>query len=272
MTGPSGTYYGIPIGSKQNNTDPSGSADSYFKDMLIDNEGTQFYRILIRIACAHLMGQPFSQAFIREDTVKSDLENCDLSAQIIDSLSLNDMTQIDGPSGEVVDISLGTQNNVLQTIYEQLLRVNNFDMGREPDQSGNDKGILRELVFRPGNIVTFYIRPRMFFVIDTGLGSANVSKVLGNDLSIKDSSSTTMNVNQEQTEAEKLFNSLFSTNGSSANPIGYKWLAGRGTPEGSAELNQWQTNLTRSDILTQLNSKGAAGMFDGHIWKVEVQL
>jgi len=274
VTGPSGTFFGIPIGAKQNVDDPSGSEDSYYNIMFIDNIGTQFHKILIRIACIHLMGQPFSQAFIRENSVENDLKNCDLSKQIIESFELNTLNTVAGPSGSVVDISLGKQNNVLQTIYEQLLRVNNYAMGVEPDisNSSDEKGVLRELSFREGNIVTFYIRPRLFLVIDASLGSEKIDDAIGSNTAIKDSSSSNISINKAQTAANKLFDSIFSTNSSSANPIGYKWLVGRGTPTDNAKLNQWQTNLTKAGVQTQLNNKGASSMFDGHIWKIEVEL
>jgi len=137
----------------------------------------------------------------------------------------------------------------LQTIYEQLLRVNNYAMGIDPDisNSSDEKGVLRELSFRTGNTVTFYIRPRLFFVIDTSLGSEKIDNALGNNSAIKDSSSTNILINKKQTAANKLFDSIFSTNSSSANPIGYKWLVSRGTPTDNATLNQWQTNLKLTD-------------------------
>ena len=274
VTGPSGTFFGIPIGSKQNADDPSGSADSYYNTIFIDNNGSQFHKILIRTACIHLMGQPFSQAFIRENTVESDLKACDLSAQLIDSFNLNNLNEIAGTSGESVQLNLGKKNTVLQTIYEQLLRVNNYAMGIDPDEDSTDntKGILRELSFRPGNVVTFYIRPSLYFVIDTTLGSAKIDEAIGSETVIKDNSSGNISINKAQTAANKLFDSIFSTNSSSANPIGYKWLVSRGTPDGTAKLNQWQTNLTKSSVQTQLTSKGASSMFDGHIWKIEVTL
>ena len=271
---------GIPIGSAQSDTtnhDGTGSsqANDFFSDPMIDNNGTLFHKILIRVACAHLMGHPFSQAFIQEQTVESDLKSCDLSGQVVSSFSLNSLNKVTTATGSSHDKNDGVTNSVLQTIFEQLLRVNKHTMTQRSDQDGIDdtndnNGVLRELLFEQDNVVTFYIRPRLFFKVDSSLGGSAISNALGNSLATSDGGDGVDSNSANLTAADRLFNSIFSTNSSETAPEGYKWLAGRGT--GTPELNQWQSNLTTADVQSELSSKQAQAMLDGHIWKIEVTL
>ena len=271
---------GIPIGSAQSDTtnhDGTGSnqANDFFSDPMIDNNGTFFHKILIRVACAHLMGHPFSQAFIQEQTVENDLKSCDLSGQVVSSFSLDSLNKVTTATGSSHDKNDGVTNSVLQTIFEQLLRANGHTMTGRTDQDGiddnvDDNGILRELVFEQYNVVTFYIRPRLFFKVDGALGGSAISNVLGNSLATSDGGDGVDSNSANLTAADRLFNSIFSTNSSETAPEGYKWLAGRGT--GTPALNQWQTNLTTADIQSELSSNQAQAMLDGHIWKIEVTL
>jgi len=226
------------------------------------------------------MGHPFTQGYIKENTVQTDLLACDISGQVeehfgLGASGLNSVTTVGAP----VNKSEGKTNDVLQTIYEQLLRINSEEMQQGPDQSGNSSGdaavgILRQLIFKTGNVVTFYIRPRLLFELDVGVGSTAFTSAVGNALGISGDT-----INNAQVAAQDIFNKIFSTNDSATDPLGYKWLAGRG--ESGVGLNQWQTNLSKTgNVLAELNAREAldgttttvVGMLDAHIWKIEVTL
>ena len=276
--GVSANAYGVPIGSLQG-SDASGVQSNYFSSEFIDNNGSAFYKILIRIASAHLMGHPFSQAFIEENTVQSDLKACDISSQFIDSFDLDTIGRVAGGVGQTVSLANGKSNTVLQTIYEQLLRVNLVEMGGASTTDSETQGITNSLVFKPTNTVTFFIRPRLFFVMDTSLGSQGMNSAVGDALGIDGTGfdNTQVSGDGDQTSNPNnanitLFNQIFSTNGDGSSPEGYKWLAGR-TRHPDGTLNQWQSNYSKKDdVLKELNAKGASGMLDGHVWKIVVKL
>ena len=258
-----GTQYGIPIGVRQTSTIGGNTTGTWYNDPFIDGDGTEFHKILIRVAAAHLMGHPFSQAFIQENTIKSDLENCDISGQINTHMKLSTLNT--AAAGDVVQDSNGVQVPALQSIYEQLLRHNTSDMSGQ-DQSANDTaaGIACPLVFSSGNTVTFYVRPRLFLDIDLSGGISNMSTALGNALGI---SGNTFNSDLSGTKTE-MFNTIFSADPSSAG-VGYKWLAGRG--DGHNSLSQWATNLAWDGDVSG-ESGNAIAMLDAHVWRINITL
>ena len=262
--------YGIPIGALQTTDDPSGTQANYYDGAFIDSDGTEFHKILIRIAAAHLMGHPFAQGFIQENSVKDDLKACDLSNQIINSFDLDNLTQTTVDT-RIADAS-GTHVPVLQSIYEQLLNKNTSDMSGQ-DQSGAVFGITKSLVFKAGNVVSFYIRPRLFFKVDTAAGISKLGgAAVGNVLGI---SGTTLNTDLSGGGGRTLFNEIFSINNSPTDPTGYRWLVGRGDSTVSPKINQWQTNLdVDGDISGQLGYSADTrhGMLDAHIWKIDITL
>ena len=262
--------YGIPIGALQTTDDPSGTQANYYDGAFIDSDGTEFHKILIRVAAAHLMGHPFAQGFIQENSVKDDLKACDLSNQIINSFDLDNLTQTTVDT-RIADAS-GTHVPVLQSIYEQLLNKNIVDMSGQ-DQSGAVFGVTKSLVFKTGNVVSFYIRPRLFFKVDTAAGISKMGgAAVGNALGI---SGTTLNTDLSGGGGRTLFNEIFSINNSPTNPTGYRWLVGRGDSDVSPKINQWQTNLEiDDDISGQLaySADTRHGMLDAHIWKIDITL
>ena len=267
-------YYGIPIGALQHD-DLSKNTSNYFDSTFIDNDGEQFHRILIRVAATHLMGHPFAQGFIQEDSVLSDLKACDLSAQLIEHFELNDLS-LCTVNTRHADTS-GRHVNILQTIYEQLLNRNTVDMsnnsgilGQGGDQSGNVHGVTCPLVFKAGNVVSFYIRPRLFFNMDVAAGVQNMSNAVGNALGI---SGNSINSDMSGNGGTSLFNQIFSTNTSSTDPSGYLWVAGRtGAHFADTALNQWQTNLKLTGPLSNGQMTNKHAMLDGHIWRIDITL
>ena len=269
---PGGTLtkrYGIPYGIKQTSNDASNSSSCWYSDKFIDGDGTQFHKILVRIASTHLMGHPFSQGFIQENTIANDLARSDLSGQIRTHFGLNNLSDVS--NGAVVSDASGKQIAALQTIYEQLLRHNLSDMSgvdqssNPLDSSGIDPsyGVACPLVFSYGNTVTFYVRPRLYLDIDQSGGIQNMSEAVGNALGISGSQFS------GDTSGTKLqmFNQIFSTNNNATSPEGYKWLAGRG----GETLNQWNTNLAFDGPVAD-QSGGAIAMFDAHVWRINVTL
>tara|TARA_B100000795_G_scaffold125047_3_gene93327 strand:- start:3785 stop:4906 length:1122 start_codon:yes stop_codon:yes gene_type:complete len=258
--------YGIPIGINQVNAsdvDQSGTANAWYTDAFIDSDGTEFHKILLRVAATHLMGHPFSQGFIQENTIKTDLQNCDLSGQINTHLKLDTLST--ATVGTAIDPVNGKQVQILQTIYEQLLMHNMSDMSGS-DQSGSDTmvGFPRELVFKALNTVTFYVRPRLFLNVDVSGGISSMSTAVGNALGI---SGSQFSADLSGTKLET-FNKIFSTNSDATSPTGYKWLAGRGT---AGAFSQWETNLAWDGLVND-QSGGAVAMLDAHVWRIDITL
>jgi len=277
-TGPTG----IPKGVKQTG-DPSSSvaADWYSNEFIDagDNQGATASQVLIRIASAHLMGHPFAQAYIQESTIDNDLSNTNFGGQIKKYFGIESLNIGGDTNNNTLDVSVnrtkGTRIDMLQTIYEQLNRVNLLQHSDMDDLSGNDEfGVLRPFVFKQHNTVTFYIRPRLFLKLDDVAGVTKLSSAVGNALGI--SGSVYNDGETGVSDAKGVFNKVFST--TDGNPgSGFHWLvsASDGTYSHAetvsrGELSQWQTNYTWSDICGEAGS--AIGMFDSHIWKITVTL
>ena len=261
--------YGIPYGIKQTNADASNADASWYDSKFIDGDGTEFHKILIRIASTHLMGHPFSQGFIQENTIANDLARSDLSGQLNTHFQLSNLANVN--EGDAVSDGDGKQIPALQTIYEQLLRHNLSDMSGV-DQSSNplnssgvdpSYGIACPLVFSYGNTVTFYVRPRLYLDIDQSGGIQNMSEAVGNALGISGSQF----IGDTSGTKLQMFNQIFSTNNDANSPEGYKWLAGRG----DISLNQWCTNLAFDGPVSD-QSGGAIAMLDAHVWRINVTL
>ncbi len=177
----------------------------YYTDALVDAGGTSFGRVLIRLMATHLMGHPFAQAFIaNESSIITDISNSDITSQLENRLLKNDSTMFsDGASNSVTaatvdgarykaDKADGIRNQILQSIYEALLGTapERFDLSANDvgydvsgaDISGGtdfDGGNLdptecrpRALPFESGDSISFYFRPRVRLNIDTAVGGA----------------------------------------------------------------------------------------------------
>jgi len=276
--GDNATCRGIPFGIKQTVAGP-GLATDYYNDPFIDGNGTEFHKILIRIASAHLMGHPFAQGFIQENKIKENLMSVDISNQVQNHFMMTSGTAASGKLQDITtematDLSMvafedGAHNSVLQSIYEQLLMHNTVDMSGQ-DQSSNDiSGVVNPLVFSSGNTVSFYIRPRLYLNMDASGGIQNLSTAVGNALGI---SGNVFNGDVSGSSTQ-MFNQIFSSNANATDPSGYLWLAGRchGDPGiNSDSLTQWSTNLSFGTEETA--PSGAVAMFDAHVWRINVTL
>ena len=177
----------------------------YYTDALVDAGGTSFGRVLIRLMATHLMGHPFAQAFIaNESSIITDISNSDITSQLENRLLKNDSTMFsDGASNSVTaatadgarykaDKADGIRNQILQSIYEALLGTapERFDLSANDvgqDVSGADisggtdfdydnldpsQCRPRALPFESGDSISFYFRPRVRLNIDTSVGGA----------------------------------------------------------------------------------------------------
>lgn len=200
---------GIPLPNYSKTTKEAVAADDatqkYYTSALVDAGGSSFGRIMIRLLATHLMGHPFAQSFIaNESTIISDISNTNITSQLETRLLKNDSTMFsDGGTNNIATAtadgtrykaqkSAGIRNQILQSIYEALL-------GTAPerfDLSGNDAGAdvsgadvsggtdfdygnldpsqcrPRTLPFRANDTISFYFRPRVRLGIDTSVGGS----------------------------------------------------------------------------------------------------
>jgi hypothetical protein len=203
---------GIPLPNYSKTTSDTSNAlaandtsQKYYTAALVDAGGSSFGRILIRLMATHLMGHPFAQAFIKnESSIIADISNSDVTTQLDSRLLKNKSTMYAAGSSNTITAatlsggrytalkSAGIRNQILQSLYEGLL-------GTAPerfDLSGNDVGLdvsgvdisggtdadygnldpsscrPRVLPFEAGDSISFYFRPRVSINIDTSVGGS----------------------------------------------------------------------------------------------------
>lgn len=189
-------------------------AQGYYTDSLCDAGGTNFGRVLIRLMATSLMGHPFAQGFIKnESQILEDISNCDISTQLGDNLfkgsymtDAADSTarSIAGVNSKIPDgqssnanahstKSVGIHNGILQQMYEQLLgsaperfdiSANSTAVHTADDASGNDAdaGTVypNRLPIKANDTISFYFRPRVQISMDSD-ASSGVSAVTVSD-------------------------------------------------------------------------------------------
>ena len=187
----------------------AGTSQQYYTDPICDGNGTRFGRVLIRLMATSLMGHPFAQAFIKnESEIMADISDCDIGSQITTKLfkgtrpgsaTVQDISQVsvalatDSDEQHASTISTkadGIHNDILQQLYEQLLgsAPDRFDLSSNgsfgDDVSGNnadsDTVNPRRLPFRTSDTMSFYFRPRVALSID---GASSVTPETVNDAS-----------------------------------------------------------------------------------------
>lgn len=173
----------------------AGASQEYYTDPICDGNGTRFGRVLIRLMATSLMGHPFAQAFIKnESEIMEDISKCDIGSQITTKLfkgtrpgsaTVEDISQVtvalatDDVEQHANTISTkadGIHNDILQQLYEQLLgsAPDRFDLSSNgsfgDDVSGNnaDSTLVnpRRLPFRTSDTMSFYFRPRVALSVD----------------------------------------------------------------------------------------------------------
>ena len=279
-------WAGIPLGKDQTSLS-SWTPSCYYQDDFIDATGATISTVLIRVAATHLMGHPFAQGFIQENTISDDLYNTNFKNQVESANGFNIGNLTQATKGSTVNHGDGVKVPILQTIYEQLIQVNPAEH-REPDEDNltdsAGSSIAQELVFKAGNTVTFYIRPRLYLKLDEvqGITSVTNSTTLGTTLAAAgiDYNSTT----GVSSTPEETFAKIFTSGTPSAE--GYYWLTvkdyhGDATNASDAKrgnnetLSQWTTNHTwgsGTGVDSEKPSNKHVAMFDAHIWRITVTI
>lgn len=315
-----------------NNTGYDVTGQNYYTAGITDGTGTSFGRTLIRLLSTHLMGHPFAQGFLaNESEIIRDISNANTGDQLKDTLLKNnpDLYSAHG-SGDAgkVDISSvniitehasnneydifeptlktkGIRNSLLQSLYDGLLAsdTSRFDMSMNDvglgltnyDLSGGDDfdmgnfdssyNIPRRLPFRTGDTLSFYFRPRVKLNTDSNISDYATVIEYGNpDLSGVGQGSPGFSSKKVQEmfyqprhrwiahqNAAKVYQSssttenLVSGNGYDT----YDGLVGDTVPN----VLMTGTDLHRDmSIDGSTLGTGDSTMFDGHVWRIKIQL
>lgn len=326
------TYEGRDDGpNPTNNTGYDVTGQSYYRGTLTDATGTSFGRILIRLMATHLMGHPFAQDFIaNESEIMADISNSNIQSQLSNKLFTNDPTlygahgtgtagevnitgatlSVDHPTNSELDRfspvakSDGIINPLLLALYEGLIGTDpsRFDLSMNDigldvsavDVSGGtdmDGGNLdptqcrpRRLPFRAGDTISFYFRPRVKMSIDPAV--SDPKRMYGNhDLSGVGQSTSYGIATQD---IRKIFyqpkyrwvshQSAAKVYHSSATEENLVTGNGYDTYQGSAGDTTRNLMMTGTDLYHDMED-GAEGvgannstMFDGHVWRVKLNL
>ena len=287
----------------------AGASQEYYTDPICDGNGTRFGRVLIRLMATSLMGHPFAQAFIKNETeILEDISRCDIGSQITTKLfkgtrpgsaTVHDISQVkvglslDTEEQQATTVSTkadGIHNDILQQLYEQLLgsAPDRFDLSDNgfpfgDDVSGNnadsDTVNPRRLPFRTGDTMSFYFRPRVALSID---GASSVTPETVNDAS----DNTVDNEDAVGSSYSALSTSLTSI---FFNPR-HRWVSHTSSNNMNGGTNNYSngpgTNISVSDAAGHCDASGNVLMtgtnlvhdssskiyFDAHVWRILVTL
>ena len=315
-----------------NNTGYDVTGQNYYTAGITDGTGTSFGRTLIRLLSTHLMGHPFAQGFLaNESEIIRDISNANTGDQLKDTLLKNnpDLYSAHG-SGDAgkVDISSvniitehasnneydifeptlktkGIRNSLLQSLYDGLLAsdTSRFDMSMNDvglgltnyDLSGGDDfdmgnfdssyNIPRRLPFRTGDTLSFYFRPRVKLNTDSNISDYTTVIEYGNpDLSGVGQGSPGFSSKKVQEmfyqprhrwiahqNAAKVYQSS-STTENLVSGNGYDTYAGL-VGDTVPNVLMTGTDLHRDmSIDGSTLGNGDSTMFDGHVWRIKIQL
>ena len=315
-----------------NNTGYDVTGQDYYTKGITEGTGTSFGRILIRLMSIHLMGHPFAQAFLaNESEIITDISNANTGDQLKATLLKNnpDLYSAHG-SGDAgkVDISSvnivtthasnseydifeptlktkGIRNSLLQSLYAGLLAADTsrFDMSMNDvglglinyDLSGGDDfdsgnfdssyNVPRRLPFRQGDTLSFYFRPRIKLNCSSNITDfSNVIDYGNHDISGVGQGSIGFSIKKiqemfyqprhrwiaHQNAAKVYQSSATAENLVSGN--GYDTYAG-GVGDTVPNVLMTGTDLHR-DMTVDGGTLGTENstMFDGHVWRIKIQL
>tara|TARA_X000000368_G_scaffold399393_1_gene370317 strand:- start:4137 stop:5375 length:1239 start_codon:yes stop_codon:yes gene_type:complete len=273
-------------------------SQTYYTGSLTDATGTNFGRTLIRLMATHLMGHPFAQAFIsNEESIINDISNSDLTNDIQNKLlkgnkisgdnSIATITQC--AAGATVNKDLGINNGMLQAMYEGLLGTapERFDLcgnatGTDVSGADLDSTLCRpiQLPFQKDDSISFYFRPHVHLTVDTNTAAAGT--YTNDDLSgvgLGDSYSSAKTAKDLFFQPRHRWISYrtggtVKASGSAIAPTG---VAGATTGSHIDTYNNpggGNTNglaMTGTDMVQDNNSVSACE-FDGHVWKITLDL
>jgi len=254
----------VPIGPAVAGQDPS---QNIYTSSLTGLTGASYAECMIRVLCTHLLGNPLSQTFIKDETnlinyIQSDANVYVLASQLNETfggdISANGSISVSSQKLNGVDTSIdvsqnvsdGVSNIILKTIYEQMFAdISNNPTRRQrivamSDLSGDQQNIktfVYKMPFLPGDRINFYIRNYINLDFEALTDSSgNVGPTL-NDLELADifpGGSLSLGV---------------------PSPGCYGWM---GNPaNNSFDLTQQTTDIS-----------GNRNIFDAHIWKIQVTL
>ncbi len=256
----------IPIGPAVLNQDPS---QNYFNLSVSDFSGNTYDEILLRTLAIHLIGNPFSRAWIQNEgalrnQVKSDDKVHNLSSQfnkLLGGDSSGNILKSDSILGHLntnintkQNISDGVANNVLKLFFESMVAdISNNETRRNKIQNmsnynPNDLSLNQTYVyglpFLPGDKIVVFIRNTINIAVEPVSGNLLPS------IHIKDifpGGASNDNVPAEGRWGWMGFSTDISNNGI----------------VGSYNLSQQTTDIS---------GNGATNIFDAHVWKITLTL
>ena len=281
---------GIPIGGgvlvdSTGNVNSDTSLNLYHKKYLtsispVTGNGLYLGECLQRIVCVHLLGHPLSQAlFSNEQNIHNNIsasttikkgDNTNnfqnlLSTQFsqafggsVNSNSLHPGLASSGDNTTGVEKSNGSSNDVLLSLYDQLI----YNGGRTADVDsaqtveGTTRTTIASIPFKSGDTLIVYIRPTAKLQHNT------------KTTQIFNSSGGVLNVPGLVTRNALKSNINIAYPGSSAGlqnpqPYKYSWM---GSPDNST------TSGNNRDCTQDLTNLTDTTIFDGHVWKITISL
>lgn len=254
----------VPIGPSIVGQDPS---QNIYTSSLTGLTGTRYAECMIRVLCTHLLGNPLSQTFIKDETVLINYIESDANVNVLASqlnetfggdVSANGSIIVSSQKLNGVDTSIdvsqnvsdGVGNVILKSIYEQMFGdISNNPTRRQrfvemSDLSGSQQNIktfVYKMPFLPGDRINFYIRNYINLDFEALTdASGNVSNTL-NDLELSD-----------------IFPGGTLSLGVPS-PGCYGWM-------GNPANNSFNITQQTTDI------SGNRNIFDAHVWKIQVTL
>lgn len=281
---------GIPIGGgalvdSTGNINSDTSLNLYHKKYLtsispVTGNGLYLGKCLQRIICVHLLGHPLSQAlFSNEQNIHNNItasttikkgDNTNnfqnvLSTQFsqafggsVNSNPLNPGLASSGDNTTGVEKANGTSNDVLLSLYDQLIhnggRTDDVDNAQLVE--GTTKTTIASIPFKSGDTLIIYIRPTAKLQYNT------------KTTQLFNSSGGVLNVPGLVTRSALKSNISIAYPGSSAGaqnpqPYKYSWM---GSPDNS--ITSGNTRNCTQDLTNLTDTT----FFDGHIWKIIISL
>jgi hypothetical protein len=307
------------------------TGQGYYTGNITDGTGTTFGRTLIRLMSTHLMGHPFAQDFIaNESDIMKDISNSSVSGQLQEKLLKNDPDMFSvrgiGDAGRVdisnatiyyddpsdnerdkflpIEKTHGIMNPILQSLYAGLIGtsperfdvshaiVSGLDVSSSDVSGGTDmdygnfdpsRCIPRRLPFRNGDTISFYFRPRVKLGIDQFVSNP-VREYGNNDIS----GVGWGNNNRGPKKITDMFyqprhrwiahQSAAKVHHSSATQENLVMGNGYDTYAGASGDVTPNVLMTGTDLHKDMNIDGTTlgtgdtTYFDGHVWRIKINL
>lgn len=256
----------VPIGPAIVGQDPS---QNYFTLSLSDFGGNTYDEIMLRILAIHLIGNPFSRAWIKNEgnirnQINSDAKIDDLASQFNDLLggdlsgniakSDNILGHLDTDINTKQKISDGKSNDVLKLIFESMVSdISNNEIRRNKieNMTNYDPALLNEdetyvfgLPFLPGDKIVMFVRNSVNIAVEVVQGqlipTIHIKEIFPGGAS------------KDDVPAPGRWGWMGFSNDISNNGL-----------VGSFNLSQQTTDV---------QGVGATNLFDGHVWKISLTL